>query len=197
MADGERQAGGGAHDGAAERLGSRSIYEGRRIALRVDEVRLPNGRQHAFELVHHPGAAAVVPLLDNGEVVMLRQYRYATSGWLLEIPAGTLDTGEAPEVCAVRELREETGYVATTVEPLGWIWTTPGFSDERIWLYLATGLAGGPQALENDEVLTLVHLPLAEAVAQAATGDLVDSKSIAGLLRAAARLGIALPAAGR
>ncbi|HYL05474.1 MAG TPA: NUDIX hydrolase [Thermoanaerobaculia bacterium] len=173
----------------AELLASRTVFSGRRIQVRVDHIRLPNGADHDFEMIHHPGAAAIVPLLGSGEVVLLRQYRYATGGWLLEVPAGTLNAGESPEQCATRELQEETGYQAGELLPLGWIWTTPGFTDERIWLYLATGLAGGRQALDGDEVLTLERLPLARAAAMAAGGEIVDAKSVAALLRAAGRAG--------
>jgi ADP-ribose pyrophosphatase len=172
---------------SAERLASRTVFAGRRIEVRVDRLRLPGGAEHDFEMIHHPGAAAIVPLLASGEVLMLRQYRYATGGWLLEIPAGTLEPGESPEHCAARELQEETGYRAGALQPLGWIWTTPGFTDEKIWLFLATGLAGGRQALERDELLTLERLPLARAAAMAAGGEIVDAKSIAALLRAAGR----------
>jgi ADP-ribose pyrophosphatase len=175
----------------AERLASRTVFAGRRVQLRIDRIRLPGGGEHDFELVHHPGAAAMVPLLGSGEVVMLRQYRWATGGWLLEIPAGTLEGGESPEQCAVRELEEETGYRPGELQPLGWIWTTPGFTDERIWLYLATGLAAGRQALDRDELLAIERVPLARAVAMAASGEMVDGKSVAALLRAAGRLGIA------
>jgi ADP-ribose pyrophosphatase len=200
MAEGRGE--GGAGDGAAgsageqragaERLASRTVFSGRRIQMRVDRIRLPNGAEHELELIHHPGAAAIVPLLDSGEVVLVRQYRYATGGWLLEVPAGTLNAGESPEQCAGRELREETGFRAGALQPLGWIWTTPGFTDERIWLYLATALEGGDQALEGDEQLTVERLPLAQAAAMAAGGEIVDGKSVAGLLRAAARRGIPL-----
>jgi ADP-ribose pyrophosphatase len=174
-----------------ERLSSRTVFSGRRIEMRVDRVRLPGGGEHELEIIHHPGAAAVVPLLASGEVLLVRQYRWATGGWLLEVPAGTLEDGEPPERCAARELEEETGYRPGELQPLGWIWTTPGFTDERIWLYLATGLAAGRQALEGDELLSLERLPLARAVAMAASGEIVDGKSVAALLRAAGRLGIA------
>jgi ADP-ribose pyrophosphatase len=193
---GGEEGGGGGEPAAAERLSSRTVFTGRRVEVRVERLRLPNGEEHDFELIHHPGAAAVVPLLGSGEVLMLRQYRHATGGWLLEIPAGTRDAGETPEECARRELREETGFAAGALEPLGWVWTTPGFADERIWLYLATALSTGRQALERDELLTLERLPLAQAVAMAAAGGIVDAKSVAALLRAAARLGVTLrPAA--
>jgi ADP-ribose pyrophosphatase len=177
----------------AERLASRTVFAGRRIEVRVDRLRLPNGAEHDFEMIHHPGAAAIVPLLASGEVLMLRQYRYATGGWLLEVPAGTLEPGESPEHCAARELQEETGYRAGALQPLGWIWTTPGFTDERIWLYLATGLSAGRQALDDDEMLTVARLPLVQAVTMAAGGEIVDGKSVAALLRAAGRLGAAAP----
>ncbi len=175
------------------RLSSRTVFAGRRIQVRVDRLRLPGGREHDFEMIHHPGAAAVVPLLATGEVLLLRQYRYATGGWLLEIPAGTLSPGETPEACAARELQEETGFQAAALQPLGWIWTTPGFTDERIWLYLATGLSAGRQALDDDEILTLARMPLVQAVTMAAGGEIVDGKSVAALLRASSRLGAAAP----
>jgi 8-oxo-dGTP pyrophosphatase MutT (NUDIX family) len=193
-----RKSGGHGHgggEGAAEVSSSRTVFEGRRIQVRVDRLRLPDGREHDFEMIHHPGAAAVVPLLATGEVLMLRQYRHATGGWLLEIPAGTLQPGEAPEACAARELREETGFQAAALQPLGWIWTTPGFTDERIWLYLGTGLSAGPQALDDDELLTVARLPLVQAVTMAAGGEIVDGKSVVALLRAAGRLGAAAPSA--
>src|ERR1700720_1426017 len=185
---GAGEAGQAAHqEPGAERLASRTVFAGRRIEVRVDRLRLPGGAEHDFEMIHHPGAAAIVPLFASGEVLMLRQYRYATGGWLLEVPAGTLEPGESPEHCAARELQEETGYRAGALQPLGWIWTTPGFTDERIWLFLATDLAGGRQALERDELLTLERLPLARAAAMAAGGEIVDGKSVAALLRAAGR----------
>jgi ADP-ribose pyrophosphatase len=194
----ERTAGAHGHggeEGAAEVAASRTVFTGRRIEVRVDRLRLPDGREHDFEMIHHPGAAAVVPLLATGEVLMLRQYRHATGGWLLEIPAGTLQPGEAPEACAARELREETGFQASALQPLGWIWTTPGFTDERIWLYLGTGLSAGRQALDDDEMLTVARLPLVQAVTMAAGGEIVDGKSVVALLRAAGRLGAAAPSA--
>jgi ADP-ribose pyrophosphatase len=169
-------------------LESRVVFAGRRIQLRQERVLLPNQRQTELELIRHPGAAAILPLLESGEVILVRQYRYATGGWLLEVPAGTLEPGEDPAACAARELVEETGYQAATLQPLGWIWTTPGFTDERIWLYLATGISAGRQALEDDELLTLVRLPLAQAVAMAESGEIVDGKSVATLGRAAAHL---------
>ncbi|HVT61549.1 MAG TPA: NUDIX hydrolase [Thermoanaerobaculia bacterium] len=176
--------GGAAPRGAAERLAGREAYAGRKVRLEVDRVRLPNGHVMEVEVIRHPGAAAIVALLGE-EVLLVRQYRYATGGWLLEVPAGTLDAGERPAACAARELEEETGYRSGALEPLGWIWSTPGFTDERIWLFLATGLTPARQGLEHDEVLTVERLPFAEAVARAASGAIEDGKSVAALLRAA------------
>lgn len=176
----------------AELLESRRIYSGRAVELVVDRVMLPNGRQAEMEVVHHPGSAAVLPVAaaESGsaeEVVLLRQYRYSAGAWLLEIPAGKLDGDEPPETCARRELEEETGLVAGSLEPLGWIWTTPGTADERIWLYAAGDLAPGRQRLEADEVVEVERMPLAEAVAQAVRGDIQDAKTVCALLRLAAR----------
>lgn len=176
-----------------ERLTSRKVHQGRTITLSVDRVRLPNGREMDFEKIHHRGATAVVPLLPNGDVVLIRQYRYATGGWLLEVPAGTRDGGEAPESCARREIEEEAGYrigEAGALVRLGWIWTTPGFTDEKIWLFLATGLEPVPQRLEDDELIEVETLPLAEAARRAARGEIEDAKSVCALLRAAAHLGV-------
>ncbi|HVR98624.1 MAG TPA: NUDIX hydrolase [Thermoanaerobaculia bacterium] len=171
-----------------ERLGSREIFRGRTVHLDVDKVRLPNGKEMDLELIHHPGAAAVVPLLDGGDVLMVRQYRYATGGWLLEVPAGKLDPGESPETCAAREVEEETGYRPGDLQPLGWIWTSPGFLDEKIWLFLATGLTPTKQGLGEDEVLSVERLPLREAIDKAARGEIHDGKSVCALLRAAKHL---------
>lgn len=168
----------------AERLGTREIYRGRTFNVDVDRVRLPNDREMELELVHHRGAAAVVPVLEDGTVLLVRQYRYATGGWLLEIPAGKLDGGESPETCAAREAEEEVGYRPGKLEPLGWIWTTPGFADEKIWLYLATDLQPTQQGLEDDEVLSIEKMPLAEAVEKAFRGEIHDSKSAIALMRA-------------
>jgi len=176
--------------GEGERLGTREIFRGRTFHVDVDRVRLPNGREMDMELVHHSGAAAVVPVLDDGTVLLVRQYRYATGGWLLEIPAGKLDAGESPEACARRETEEEAGYRPGKLQPLGWIWTTPGFADERIWLFLATGLELTAQVLGDDEVLSLERMPLQEAADKAASGEIHDSKTALALLRAAYVLGM-------
>jgi ADP-ribose pyrophosphatase len=174
-----------ADDPKGERLGSREIYRGRTFNVDVDKGRLPGGQEVELELVHHRGAAAVVPVLDDGTVLLVKQYRYATGGWLIEIPAGKLDGGESPETCARREAAEEVGYRPGKLEPLGWIWSSPGFADEKIWLFLATGLEEARQELEADEILSIERMPFQEAVEKAARGELHDAKSAVALLRAA------------
>ena len=170
-------------------LERRPIFRGKVVDLAVERVRLPDGRVAELEIVRHPGAAAVVPLTAGGEVLLLRQYRHATGDWVLEVPAGKLEAGEDPAVGAARELEEETGARAPRLEALGWIWTTPGFTDERIWLYLAPDVVeDGRQALQTDELLWVERLPFAVAVERAAAGDLQDAKSICALLRADAHL---------
>lgn len=166
-----------------ELVEKKDIYRGRIVTLSADTVRLPNGHTFSMELVRHPGAAAVVPLDEDGNVTLVRQARYAADGWLLEIPAGKLDHGEAPSVCAERELREETGLVASQWTSMGFIWVSPGFCDERIHLFLARGLIRSAQALEIDEVLELEKMPLERAIALALNGDITDAKSICALLR--------------
>lgn len=189
--------------GEAELLARETAYEGSFLRLLKEEVRLPNGRVAAMEVVRHPGSAAVVPLLPGGEVALLRQYRWAVGRWLLEVPAGKLDAGEEPEACARRELAEETGLAAGELIDLGRIWPSPGFTDEAIQLYLThvpgtqipgtrvpatggtpdTGPEAGP-APDADEVLTLERLPFARAVEMAAVGEIDDAKTACALLRA-------------
>ena len=139
-------------------------YQGKFLEMVTEEVALPNGRTATLDLIRHPGAAAVVPFLDEERVLLIRQYRYATGGEIYEVPAGKLDPGEAPEACALRELEEETGYRAERLEALADIFTTPGFSDERIYLFAAHGLTPGIQRLDDDERIELVPMPLSEAL---------------------------------
>jgi ADP-ribose pyrophosphatase len=168
----------------AKLLSRREVFKGRVVDLSVDRVRMPNGKTTELEVIRHPGAAAMVPLTDSGEVLLVRQYRYATGGWLVEVPAGKLDEGEEPEICAARELEEEVGMKPTDLVPLGWIWTTPGFTDERIWLYLCRGLVPAQQDLEDDEVLTVESRSLPEAIEMVQRGEICDGKSVCALLRA-------------
>jgi ADP-ribose pyrophosphatase len=142
-----------------------------------------------LDVVRHPGAAAVVPFLSDDEVLLIRQYRHAAGGMILEVPAGKLDAGETPEVCVRRELQEETGQRAGRIEALGWIWTTPGFTDEKIYLFAAFDLVSVPQHLDDDEVIELVPTPLSRALEMVWCGEIKDAKSALALIHAARRAG--------
>lgn len=158
------------------------LHRGRSLEFRLERVLLPNGNEAELELVIHPGAAAVLPFVSAEEILLLRQYRWATSGWIYEIPAGKLNPGEDPAVCAARELEEEVGRRPGRLESLGWIWTTPGFSNERIHLFAAYELTPVPQALEKNEVIEVIQVPLAEVLRMAQNGELRDGKSLSALL---------------
>jgi ADP-ribose pyrophosphatase len=170
---------------APRTLATSTHWQGRTVTVTSERVLLPNGNEVDLDVVHHPGASAVVPLRDDGSVLLVRQYRHTTGGWLLEVPAGKLAPGEDPRDCARRELEEEAGVRAAELVPLGGIWMTPGFCDERIWLFLARGLSAGEQRLETDEALQVEALPLPEAERRALAGEICDAKSVCALLRAA------------
>ncbi len=172
-------------------LDSRRIYTGRVVRLDVDTVRFPDGSTGQLELIRHPGAAAIVPCASDPPgadptILLIRQYRYATGGELWEIPAGTLDPGEDPEVCARRELLEETGVTAARLQRLTSIWTTPGFTNEVIHLYLATGLTMGEPSRERDEFIEVVPQPLSRVLALIRDGEIRDAKTVAAILYMAA-----------
>jgi ADP-ribose pyrophosphatase len=166
----------------------RLVHQGRSIAVYLEQVELPNGRRVELDILRHPGAAAVVPFLSQTEVLLIRQYRHAAGGTILEVPAGKLD-GEDPAVCAARELEEEAGQRAGRLEKLGEIWTTPGFTDEKIHLFAAFDLTPVPQRLESDEVIELVRMPFARAIELVWSGEIADAKSALALLHAAHRRG--------
>jgi ADP-ribose pyrophosphatase len=171
-------------------ISTRRAYSGRIISLDVDSVRFPDGSTGELEMVRHPGASAVVPFLsdpagDDPQVLLVRQYRYAADGYLYEIPAGRLDAGEDPADCARRELREETGCTAERVELLMTLFTTPGFTDEKIHIFLATGLTAGDSAREADEFMEMVPMPLSRALEMVERGEIQDAKTVVGLLYAA------------
>ena len=159
----------------------KNIYQGRVVNLNLETVRLPNGATVELEIIHHPGAAAIVPMKDEETVLLIRQYRHAAGGYILEIPAGTLRPGEDPGACAARELEEEIGFRPSALEPLAAFFTTPGFTDEVIHIYKATGLMPGKQNLDHDEVLEVVELPLREAIGRIGDGTIRDGKTIVGL----------------
>jgi len=177
-------------------LATRSIHAGRVVRLDVDTIRFPDGSTGELELIRHPGAAAVVPCATDpadGDptIVMIKQYRYAAGGPLWEIPAGTLAPGEPPEACARRELLEEAGVTAARLEPLTSIWTTPGFTDEVIHLYMASGLSVGTTARERDEFIEVVPQPLSQVLAAIRDGEIRDAKTIVAILYMAAfKLGL-------
>jgi ADP-ribose pyrophosphatase len=168
----------------------KQTYRGYVVEMVSEEIDLPNGHRVGLDLIRHPGAAAVVPFLSPSEVLLIRQYRYATAGWLYEVPAGKLDPGEAPEVCAARELEEETGQRPGRLDLLGSIWTTPGFTDERIHLFAAHDLQATQQQLQKDEIIELVPMPLDEALDLVWSGQLSDAKSALALIHAARREGL-------
>lgn len=173
-------------DQSARILDSRSVYNGKILALDVQRIELPGGKRTDFELVRHPGAAAIVPITAEGDILLLHHYRHATGGWLTEIPAGKLAPGEDPMDCARRECAEETGFEPRQLDPLGWIWTTPGFSNEKIWLFIGRDLEPVASSLEDDEVLRVERVSREQALAMARGGELTDAKSVCALLRLAA-----------
>ena len=171
-------------------VSTREVYRGRVVHLVVEEVALPNGFQAALEVIHHPGAAAVLPFVSATEVLLVRQYRHATAGaagggYLLEVPAGKLDSGEPPDVCARRETEEEVGHTVGRLTKLGAIFTTPGFTDEIIHLYTAHELKPTAARLGPDEILSVVRVEFSEAVAMVERGEITDSKSVCAILLAA------------
>jgi len=170
----------------APRLSSRRAYDGKVISVDVDTVRYPDGSTGEVEMVRHPGAAAIVALSDvdsaNPRVLLVRQYRYAADGFLLEVPAGRIDPGETSLECAKRELREETGYAALTWKSILTMYTTPGFTDEKIHIFLASELSAGEAAVERDEFLEVEIMPFATVMEMISAGEIQDAKTIAGLL---------------
>lgn len=176
---------------APGRISRRTVHQGRIVDLGIDTVRFPDGSTGELEMVHHSGAAAVLPVLDDPSgpdphVVLVRQYRYASGGYLYEVPAGRPDrAGEPWEEVARRELREETGLTASELRPLTAIWTTPGFTDERIHLFLATGLTAGETRYDADEFMETVTMPFSDALAKVRDGEITDAKSVCTLLYAA------------
>ena len=170
-----------------EVLSRRSIHEGRVISLSLQRVVLPNGAQTDLEVVEHPGASTILPFLGPEEILLIRQHRHCAGGDILEVPAGTIHPGESPEACARREIEEETGYRAGRLEPLGWIWTTPGFTTEKIFLFAAHDLTPGRASTAADEMIAPERMGFHDAVERAASGEITDAKTIATLFRASAR----------
>lgn len=160
-----------------------SVFDGVLLHVKKDTVKLPNGDLAPREWIKHPGAASVIPVTEDGKVIMVRQYRYPVRQVTVEVPAGKLDVaGEDPMECAVRELSEETGYTAKEYKFLAKIATTVGFSNEYIYLYAAKGLVAGKQHTDEDEFINLQTIPLDEAVEMVRNGKIIDAKSMISIL---------------
>ncbi|OGN72201.1 MAG: hypothetical protein A2X25_00620 [Chloroflexi bacterium GWB2_49_20] len=171
-----------------ELIESEIVYPGRAFTIRRDQVRLPDGRTTKFDIVEHHGSVVLIPIDNEGNLLFVRQYRHAARLDMLELPAGTLDEAELPQVCASRELREETGQAARQLETLGGFYLAPGYSTEYMHVYLATDLYHSPLEADADEFLQVQPVPLAEAMQMAEQGRLPDSKSLAALWLARSRL---------
>lgn len=160
-----------------------SVFAGCVLDVAVETHRMPDGRAARFEIIRHPGGAAVLPVLADGRVVLIRQYRPSIGAMIYEIPAGRLEPGESAAACASRELAEEAGYAAAELFPLGGLWSAVGFCDEYIHLFLGRQLTAVPQNLEIDEIIDLAPLSLDEALVKVASGEIPDSKTQLALLR--------------
>ena len=167
---------------------STEIYRGRIFDVTVDTVR-EGDQTYTREVVHHPGSAVIIPVFSDGTVALVRQYRHPAVRYLLEAPAGTLNKGERPEEGAARELEEELGVVAKNLEKLSEFFVSPGFCEEKMWVYLATDLIETKQRLEDDELLDVVRLPFSQALEKITDGEIEDAKTIIGLMLAAPRIG--------
>lgn len=167
-----------------KRISSETVYRGKILNLRVDSVELPNGKMTAREVVEHAGAVAVVAQNGEGRLLMVRQFRYPVGKALLEIPAGKIEKGEDPLLCAARELTEETGYEAGEMKHLLSFFSTPGFSDEILHVYLAGDLIYRGENPDEDEFIQVEEVPVERAVEMIGSGEICDAKSIVGILAA-------------
>jgi ADP-ribose pyrophosphatase len=169
-------------------LASKEIFHGRVFEVTVDTIR-EGDKTYQREVVHHPGSAVIVPVFDDGTIALVRQYRHPALRYLLEAPAGTLRRGEAPEDGAARELEEELGVVAGSLEKLTEFFVSPGFCEEKMWVYLATELTETEQQLEDDEIIEVVRIPFSQALGMITTGEIEDAKTIIGIMLSAPRVG--------
>lgn len=189
MADDEDDLRSGAPRSRQSTVSTRRIYSGKVLTLDVDRVRFPNGTEGDLELIRHSGAAAVVPFVDDPRrddprILLIRQFRYAADRFLLEVPAGRLDSEESPVHCARRELREEAGCTAELIRSIGGFYTTPGFIDEYIHAFMATGLVRGDSSPESDEFMEVESHSLRDALRMIERGEIVDGKTIVSLFLA-------------
>jgi|SRR5580765_4754693 len=171
-----------------EFIDAKKIFEGRVFSVTVDTVR-EGDTIYTREVVHHPGSAVILPAFDDGTIALVRQYRHPAVKYLLELPAGTLNDRELPEDGAARELEEELGVRAGKLEKLSEFFVSPGFCEEKMWLYLATDLTKTEQRLEADEFIEVVRVSVDRALQMITDGEIEDAKTIIGLLLAAPRLG--------
>jgi ADP-ribose pyrophosphatase len=169
-------------------LDSKEIFRGRIFEVTLDTIQEDN-KTYEREVVHHPGSAVIIPVFADGTIALVRQYRHPAVRYLLEAPAGTLRRGEVPEAGAARELEEELGVVAGRIEKLSEFFVSPGFCEEKMWVYLATELTATQQQLEDDEILEVVRIPFSEALGMITTGEIEDAKTIIGVMLAAPRVG--------
>ena len=170
-----------------ELISSEIAYQGHKLVVRSDRVRTPASIVD-LDIIEHPGSVVLVPVDEKGRVLFVRQYRHAAAQEMLELPAGTLEPGEAPEICAAREIREEIGMAAASIQEIGAFYLAPGYSTEFMHVFLASGLSPAPLPPDEDEFLSVETLPLAEALNLAKSGRLPDAKSLAALLLAEAHL---------
>jgi ADP-ribose pyrophosphatase len=159
-----------------------TIFTGRAVGFRVDEVVLPNGKHATREYMDHPGAVAVIPFVDKDTIIMVRQYRHPVGRVTLEVPAGKLDKGEKPMACVKRELQEETGYRAAEIIKLNSFWPTPAFANEVIHIYSATNLVPAKQNPDEDEFIDTVKVKYAQALKMVKNGKIKDSKTVIAIL---------------
>jgi len=172
-------------------LKSVEIFRGRVFDVTMDTIR-EGGKTYQREVVRHPGSAVIIPIFADGTIALVRQYRHPAVRYLLEAPAGSLERGEAPEEGAARELEEELGYVAARLEKLTEFFVSPGFCEEKMWVYLATEMTKTEQQLDDDEIVEVVRIPFSHALSMITTGEIDDAKTMIGIMLAAPRVGPAL-----
>lgn len=176
-----------------ELLQSEILLKGRAFLIRRDHLKTPDGRETKFDIIEHGGSVILVPVDKDGNLLFVKQYRHAAGMDLLELPAGTLEAGEDPAVCAAREIREETGFAADKIEKIGDFYLAPGYSTEFMHVYLAQDLRHDPLEADDDEFLSVQTIPLADAFRMAESGEMPDAKSLAALLLARSHLNPSLP----
>jgi ADP-ribose pyrophosphatase len=169
-------------------LSSTEVFAGRVFTVTVDAIR-EGDKTYEREVVHHSGSAVIIPVFEDATIALVRQYRHPAVRYLLEAPAGTLKRGEVPEEGAARELEEELGFVAGCLEKLSEFFVSPGFCEEKMWVYLATDLTETRQRLEDDEILEVVRIPFSQALSMITTREIEDAKTIIGVMLAAPRVG--------